>query len=470
MTDYFKMMQDVVGSYGEGLDLARSRARFDAEEARKAQEFEWRKRDQERKTADMLAEDTAIGDMRTLNTVGRVDYGGETGARGLQAAEGDYKREAARMGLPRADVPTGARAVAAAPATDRDFNRAEMGLALARRDAAGISAARTAGKKLDIADTTNENIKRAAEDPEFLRTMVGHLNLNNGRTTIDQGLDEKGKRVRPASITYVRDDGGVHVIQPSATQLKTVASALAHMQHGEVETGIQLLAGVDKTIAEAAAKEAGIQHLNFDSNTKAAGEFDKAEYQRGVLANSTARLGLDRANANRPSYGQPIQMVGKDGQPALMQPIRGKDGSVKYEQVQLPEGFRFPKQVDPARVEARANALVGTDMPGLVNGKKVKYDANTAYEAAQRQLYGDTGGAGVEMPAVKPPPRVPVTPAPTVSALPLGDRQLADRAKASGYEGSIGRDGKLWFSRVTNGQGENLTPRQVADRLGLVYD
>lgn len=85
-------------------------------------------------------------------------------------------------------------------------------------------------------------------------------------------------------------------------------------------------------------------------------------------------------------------------------------------------------------------------------------------------------------PATAPPPRATVAPtgaqpqsaaatttAPARMVPTVGEQQLEERARKAGYTPSIGNDGRVWFSRVVNGQGENLTGRQVADRLGLVY-
>lgn len=151
-TDYFNMMKDVVGGYGRGLDTRRLRDKTDAEEARKATLFNQEQEQYQRKLGLQRQADAAYADQNTLATVGNVNYGGETGARGLQSAEGDYQREANRMGLSRADMPTGAGAVVATKATDRDFNNAALRVAIAKQDDTGIAAARDKDRVLRMRD------------------------------------------------------------------------------------------------------------------------------------------------------------------------------------------------------------------------------------------------------------------------------------------------------------------------------
>lgn len=50
-----------------------------------------------------------------------------------------------------------------------------------------------------------------------------------------------------------------------------------------------------------------------------------------------------------------------------------------------------------------------------------------------------------------------------------GDIQFGEVAKKAGYTPSQGRDGQWYFSRVVDGQGENLTGEQLAKRLNVLY-
>lgn len=50
-----------------------------------------------------------------------------------------------------------------------------------------------------------------------------------------------------------------------------------------------------------------------------------------------------------------------------------------------------------------------------------------------------------------------------------GELQLMSAASKAGYTSKVGSDGNVYYSRMVNGQGENLTSKQIADRLGLIY-
>jgi hypothetical protein len=114
--------------------------------------------------------------------------------------------------------------------------------------------------------------------------------------------------------------------------------------------------------------------------------------------------------ASKPSRGAPVQMIDASGNAVLMQPVQGADGNITYEPVTLPQGMRFPKQMDPAAIERRAAALEGTPMPGLgAGGKPQVYNADTAYSAARSQLYGPDAQRG---------PNHPEYPAPDVNPAP----------------------------------------------------
>lgn len=393
MTDYFKMMQDVVGSYGEGVEFARQRDRQIEADKRAKTKFE---QDtalfnagmaEKRRIADINARtDKAWSDKADLATNGVYNAGMSDASRaGLSAAGGQglvdettrlAAAENAQYGItpPKSEY---------RKATERDFLNADRAVAIAKQDQAGELAARGGLKKLDIYDTTNDLIKKAAENPEFLSEMAKHLNLNNGRTTIDTGLDPKtGKKIRPASISYVQDDGGVHVVKPSPSQMKVVASALAHMQHGETEQGIQLLASVDKTLADQAAREAGLQHQNFDSNVKAQGEWDTNQYHLGSLANQREQTKAIKSHYDRPDVailedakGEAV-MVDKRTLPV------GKDGVYA-----LPPGLRMPRkrpEIDQVAVAKAMESLTGED---------AKLPFAQRYGLVVNALYGkETGG------------------------------------------------------------------------------
>ena len=56
-----------------------------------------------------------------------------------------------------------------------------------------------------------------------------------------------------------------------------------------------------------------------------------------------------------------------------------------------------------------------------------------------------------------------------VAARTSGEMNMDAAAAKAGYTFSKGNDGKDYYSRSVNGQGEILSPKQLADRLGLLY-
>ena len=223
-TDYFTMMRDVVGSYGEGLDLARARRKSDAEETRKETLFNQEQEQYQRKLGLQRQADAAYADQNTLATVGNVNYGGETGARGLQSAEGDYQREANRMGLSRADMPTGAGAVVATKATDRDFNNAALRVAIAKQDDTGIAAARDKDRVLRMRDVYDNVAK--IKDPD-LETHAAGVNLNGDVPLIYTSKDAKGYTFMTTKPDGTPIPGSTFRATPAQVRQMVLAKALA---------------------------------------------------------------------------------------------------------------------------------------------------------------------------------------------------------------------------------------------------
>lgn len=450
MTDYFNMMKDVASAYGRGQEKRRDWDYEDEKRAREKTAYEQQQEEYRRRQGMQRIEDNAFDARQGLdkgvvngNTAGMSNASAQalsnSGGQALvdQTARLGNAEEAAYGIAPsnyQVSTPT-APTIQTRKATDREYANSDLDIATAQRSTQGMAAARGAIKKLDIDDTTKANIERSANDPAFMQEMAKHLNLKNDRAVIDNGLDEKGKRVRPQSISIIRDDGGVHKIDPSASQMKVVAKAMAHLQHNDVDTGITLLASVDKTLAEQAATQLGLNVKMFGENTKSQGEFDKTKYQEGILQNDTARLGIERArlaalNAgqNKPQF---VQLVDDKGNAALFdQRSMAMD---KSGQLQLPTGFKFPKQrpeIDYRAVEARAAALVGQPMPGTdKGGKKRNYDGDSAYLAAKEQLYP---GHGTESPSGLPP----IAP-PPIEAAPAAVGAISQKPTSAPVAGMV---------------------------------
>ena len=79
-------------------------------------------------------------------------------------------------------------------------------------------------------------------------------------------------------------------------------------------------------------------------------------------------------------------------------------------------------------------------------------------------------GAGTGLKTQGGNPSAPATPnAPKAFYSPtFSDLQFNQAAEKAGYTSSMGNDGEVYYSRVLNGMGENLTSDQMAKRLGLL--
>lgn len=135
----------------------------------------------------------------------------------------------------------------------------------------------------------------------------------------------------------------------------------------------------------------------------------QGEYQKGSLANDAARTammdrhykaveGIERGKAGAANqmgkFGPARDVIGPDGQPSTIVPVMGRDGSISYQTMPLPDGYRLPKQVDPRLVESRAAALDGRPTGRTINGKPELYTPESAYEAAYRMVVGSDRQAG----------------------------------------------------------------------------
>lgn len=137
----------------------------------------------------------------------------------------------------------------------------------------------------------------------------------------------------------------------------------------------------------------------------------QGEYQKGSLANDAARTaemsrhnrategiqGMEakaRAGAanNMGKFGPARDVIGPDGQPTTIVPVMGRDGSISYQAMPLPEGHRLPKQVDPRLVDSMAARMEGMPTGRTVNGKPEVYTPEAAYAAAMSRLQGPSQG------------------------------------------------------------------------------
>lgn len=400
-TDYFTMMRDVVGSYADGKEESRLRQRQIDADARAQTVFDQQQQDRTREVGLRKGVDDAYANADTLQKIGAVNYAGETGARGVQTAEGDYAREANRMGLSRSELPMGAAAVNAStrPATERDFNSAQMGIALAKRDDAGVERHRLAGKELDWKDSYTQHA--AAWDQMSDADKQGQIKGASDAANIPgHGTWVNGTGKKEGYMWYTPPGNDpVRLSNREAKDFYVLSnlSALDPLRaKAEMEKASDKVRAVYASVFAEQSKAAEVTganafHMGIIENGR---ERNANALEMAGARNDLSRIRLEMAQ-NNPKRGAPVQMVNAQGEAVLMQPVRGNDGALTYEPVDLPKGLRYPKQVDPARVQALAASIEGKPMPGLdTGGKRRAYGPEEAYIAAQRLLYSEPGTGG----------------------------------------------------------------------------
>lgn len=470
-TDYFTMMRDAVGSYGDGLDLARARRKADAEEARKETLFNQGQEQYRRKLGIQQEEDSAAADVTSLASVGAVNYGGETGARGVQTAEGDSLREVRRTGLPASEARTGAAAVTARKADALDNNLALTRLAAARRDSTALQQLTKDRPEAEYGRGMTEKTAAYSGDEAQIAEAIKHINTNHKILTFGDP-DKHG--MRPMSATM--PDGRALFLQLSKAEQARLWAAAQNMGT-HPQQALRDIAAINKNLATALAADANV---DLEVNKGRTEQFKAAsmdDFHRASIANDAARIGVARAAANnRPqNVREFVDAKGNSVLVDLSQMPRDKDGVV-----QIPQGLRPPRarpEFTPKDVSDYIESRTMTD-PAFKKIPRAQQEAVAIRTLSS--LHGGQGaatGGGLENVYANPPggnkPAITATPAaapqPAAVIYTHADQQLINSAKAAGYTASEGRDGNLWFSKVTNGQGENLTAEQVASKLGLIY-
>lgn len=301
-TDYFSMMRDVVGSYGEGLDLARARRKSDAEEARRSQEFDWRKRDQERLSQAQQREDAAGATLDMVRsgvspeqTEGiRQTYGlnpaqlsaaSAGGFTGLQSKLASYDQPDS---YDLQNAPAAPRISAAQlqqrPPSQLDTERALEGLAIAKRDTAGIRSSQDNQRILRMRDVHDQVAKISDADlPKF----AAGVNTNGDLPLLYTGKSGKD------GFTFMTTDPDGTPGKPFTATPTQVRQMVLSQKLGEAGFGPESMEIAGK--AHSALNDL-ISKINKQTVDVAKGNND-ATYHKGALRisedrNAMARSGL----------------------------------------------------------------------------------------------------------------------------------------------------------------------------------
>lgn len=226
-TDYFQMMRDTVGSYGEGVDVGRKRQYEDERRAREKATFDQQQLQWNRENQRAGEEDRAFADMRVLQAGGTpVDPAAMNDGPPVQAMGLQVPRQPSRL----------------------ETNAAMQRIAAARRD---INAMSTLGKEGDTLQEDDLMAKAMAKvnkdgiDPEAARW----LNNNHGKVTL-LPADKNGI----VGFTVVNADGDATLGKLSRADQAKLAGAQAIYALNPTRAW-QLVGEVNKDLAAALATD-----------------------------------------------------------------------------------------------------------------------------------------------------------------------------------------------------------------------
>lgn len=275
------------------------------------------------------------------------------------------------------------------PASEREMTRLALGLAAARGDAAGVSGAQDRMRKFDIEDV---DAKVAKAPMAELEKLLPQLNTNQSQYP----MLYTGKGKNGYSFLTTDPDGTPgKALTMTEAQVRQLARSHFLAQAGFGTESLASLSAANKEIGEHVARWNDVTAKANTVNNTAAYYSNTDDYRRGMLGATSARLNMDK-------MGTPVQMLDAQGNAVVGIPVMGRNG-MEFRRMET-GGLRFPKQVDPAAVEKRAAALIGTPTGGLVNGKPEVFTPESAYPVAQRQLMNQ-GEPDAGLPVVAAPPR-----------------------------------------------------------------
>ena len=352
-TNYFEMMRDTVGAYGEGVDVSRRRRAEDERAAREQAEFEQKQRDWAETNQRRAEVNDAVRGLRTAQEgvlqgqdtgmsqpsaqmLYQNGYGGAAGATAVRDAAGDMNREQARMGLQRTVDPTAA--VRTRPATDLEINQAAQRVALANRDLGAWSNIEGNSRTLRVSDARKAELKRlnGMKDAELVGVFQESINANPG---VPAMVDFDPKTRKYLVVSQVP---GVPTQSLSRAEMLQSMMGLWEAGNGDYNAGIQ-------AVVAGAKGQREIQDKNFErSRTMAQGnaglyfEGRKADNDDQRTHNDGARLGLARDEAKRRAEME--KMAG-----GRVRQYEDKDGNiVERFEVMTPQGLESRAMPMPA--------------------------------------------------------------------------------------------------------------------------
>jgi hypothetical protein len=332
MANYYEMMRDTVGAWGEGVDHSRRRRAEDEMRERQRMEFEQRQRDWAEQNEQRQEVKSAMGGLRAMQ--GGIYDGQQTDWGSLPANSDAGPTQPPASGLqPRTATPP-------RPASDMEMNQAAQRVALAQRDMGAWGKLEGDNRSLKLTEGRRAEVKRlnSLKDQELVGIFQQSINANPDMPAMVD-FDPKSRK-----YVVVSQVPGIPTQVLSRAEMVQSMMGVWEMGNGDYNAGIAAAVG-------AAQASRAMADKNFERSRGMAGDNAGLYFQGRQADNADARLGMegarlglarDEAKHRRESEraGTPQVMSDGKGGIVLVTPVKGKDGVVEFRQAPMPAGLK----------------------------------------------------------------------------------------------------------------------------------
>lgn len=470
-----------------------------AQERRAQQEFDMRVQDRQRVTG-------AMDRVQGL-------YDQDTRFQGAEAARADDFEAADKanlQGLPMPKYDAATWQQNTKRPTERDFNSAYSGLALAKGDIGTADQFRGKNKMLDVADAA----KAKAADPEFQKKVFDYVHKDKrflGQFE-DAVIDPKTGRVTtPAKF---RLDGGKEITLTDQDKYQFAYGA-ALMEAGMTDEGMKVISGVNKELGalvdKANQQMTGAAAINrqasndmLDHNVKLDQMASQAEYRRMLIAQRKAAAGPREAdpklvkefNDLYVQYEAALAKGDKQGAASINQMMAAKQAQIatslgKTMQVRDPQPKQtmspmdemkflsdatqmFSGTVDPKLAPQYAQTLLAVrkgELTAEMVAEAVKGDTPEAQKAEvlKAKAIDPTFGARVQALLVRQGPAAAAAPAKKGGLPPPVQSSAPNGRPTSGGVSSEFRGIEDWWNRQVPQATQDNMWADIAEGRGLAH-
>lgn len=227
-----------------------------ADRAMREREFAMRQRQMDMQEATHRQQMAESG-LRLKQSQGILDA--QNAVTGLAAKDAEQRNTVEKQGImaytPETWTPTG----------ERDYNRAYMGLAMAKGDIQGAQGLQKQNKMLDVADEA----KRLADDPEFQTKALDFISTKDTfPLKVQPGTRDPKTGQLKTPDTLVFDSGYKHELKDGDRQRIALGAALT--KFGMLEEGLKQFEGVSKELRDAVdrANQRTVSVSNYNSQAE----------------------------------------------------------------------------------------------------------------------------------------------------------------------------------------------------------